>query len=259
MSVDELCQMLLEISAFKVSWKAGKWNNWPHFESMTDARWTRNRRTHGLSVMIRENKCVVRCGSGVRHTCWPIHRFPNHLLPSSVFNDDKTASGSTTGGDNLWQQHPVISSCMYQPSDDAALPSRNTKPETIGWRWEATETSAGAEHLVVESNRYRLLRLRQSRCVGFLIWKATVDVTSSNRLKPVPYQNQTVRDHKPWVQFHWFILWFGYRFNQDWTELRQHYFKIEILIYNTQMNSTLRQFMSTGVHWISTGFPLEFH
>ena len=36
-------------------------------------------------------------------------------------------------------------------------------------------------------------------------------------------------------------------------------FKIEILIYNTQMNSTLRQFMSTGVHWISTGFPLEFH
>ena len=36
-------------------------------------------------------------------------------------------------------------------------------------------------------------------------------------------------------------------------------FKIEILIYNTQMNSTLRQFMSTRIHWISTGIPLDFH
>ena len=53
--------------------------------------------------------------------------------------------------------------------------------------------------------------------------------------------------------------YFMYDFFQFIMNILVIVFKIEILIYNTQMNSTLRQFMSTGVHWISTGFPLEFH
>ena len=42
--------------------------------------------------------------------------------------------------------------------------------------------------------------------------------------------------------------YFMYDFFQFIMNILVIVFKIEILIYNTQMNSTLRQFMSTGVH-----------